>query len=175
MKKLKLKYHPVEQKIILEKWNPTADWEPLDYQVKETYLQQLPVNFFEQWFTKLHETSEIQLSVVGTEMDYKDLRKMIDFYNGSHSDKKYSLLDRYEELPSVENCYRKIKETSNSILSQLQKDIEQEKEEKIKNDFLDLKYAVEAATQEEEKPINLCFVGSYSTGKSSLINSLLGV
>ncbi len=173
MKELKIIYHPIEQRIKIKEKHPQGNWIDIKKNPKEKFLQDLPGDFFNNIFKDFGEKN-IQISFKGTDMDYADLKQMVDFYNGKNENTKLSLLENFEKIPAVEDCYSSIKNTSKKILCSIQSDISKESDTEIKQRFSEVSTKVEAAANKEDEPIHLCFIGAYSTGKSTLINALLG-
>lgn len=173
MTELKIIFHPVEQKISIKEKISQNTWSDIRCNPNQKFIQDLPGDFFRNLF-KNYDEKNIQISFKGTRMDYEDLKQMVEFYNGKNEDTKLSLLENFEELPSVENCYEEIKATSRKILNSLQQDIADESDLEIKKQFEVLSQTIDIAANAEEEPIHLCFIGAYSTGKSTVINALLG-
>lgn len=173
MTELKIIFHPIEQKIRIKEKISQNTWADIKQNPTQNFIQDLPGDFFRNLF-KNYDEKNIQITFKGTVMDYEDLKQMVAFYNGQNEDTKLSLLENFEELPSVENCYREIKVTSKKILNSLQQDITYESDGKIKEELEFLSKTIDIAANAEEEPIHLCFIGAYSTGKSTVINALLG-
>jgi len=177
MTKLKVKYQPVLQEIHIECYNPVEKkWELTDYNPTsngQIFLQDLKIDFFTNMFKKFGDKN-IEIYFKGTKMDFDDFSTMVDYYNRKNENTKFSLIENFEQLPSVSKSFEDIKETSKEILDNLQEDIDCESDAKIKSQFSALRNEVEKAATSKSAPIHLCFIGAYSTGKSTLINSLIG-
>ncbi|WP_443738905.1 dynamin family protein [Treponema sp.] len=177
MTKLKVKYQPVLQEIYIECYNPVEKkWELTDYKPTsngQIFLQDLKIDFFTNMFKKFGDKN-IEIYFKGTKMDFDDFSTMVDYYNRKNENTKFSLIENFEQLPSVSKSFEDIKETSKEILDNLQEDIDCESDAKIKSQFSALRNEVEKAATSKSAPIHLCFIGAYSTGKSTLINSLIG-
>lgn len=128
---------------------------------------------------------EVNLAVTMTKKDYEDFLQMVDYFNES-SDVKINPT-RLAELPDMEKTYEVVKEHGIDSINILNS--KRESFHKVNSDNENVLkciniYAEEinAATRKikekidtlEDNSVNLCFSGPYSSGKSSLINSLIG-
>ncbi len=180
MKELMIMYHPVKKEI---RFLAKVKGEFLDIPYKicpnlskyapengEFLLQNQGNQFFEDiWEQFSHD--KINLVFKGTKVDYEDFVEKIAEYN-KHAGEDRVFVKDFIELPAVDEIFSQInvfcEETINLFESELQgSDIQ----------------AVFTARKEEfekkrkklnENDINLCLVGTYSSGKSTFINTLIG-
>ena len=110
---------------------------------------------------------------------------MVEYYNEGHSVKINATL--LAELPDMNTTYTKVKEHGEKAIAILKK--HREDFHTIQTDTPAVKESIDSFSQEVYKAsalirekidcmgdnnINLCFAGVYSTGKSTLINAILG-
>lgn len=131
-------------------------------------LQNLGEVFFRDVHAAMNGTEKVIIDFKGTKIDYEDLRRMIEFYNKNHGDKFE--IGEFFELPNVSQIYDDVKESSNEVISNFAND-EQYIQGKIKGSISNLKNKIRSL---DKGDVNLCFVGTYSSGKSTLVNAILG-
>lgn len=193
--KLVIKYHPAEGKIsfkVLEGDNPIdKNYEKLQkYELKENFILSLQGNeFFDDILTPFIGKSSIDVEIKTTRLDYEDFKNQVCEYNKS-SKTKINLKELTDscELLSMKDSYEKIKELGISFsklleeyeinIGNIQCNASSSREcinkavDKIKEEYE--KIINELNILSADNNVNICLAGSYSSGKSTLINSLLG-
>jgi len=185
--KIELRYHPALKEMHFRRWT-SVGWADIDLsrsnhlhkyvlskEKNGIILQNLGSEFFDDIKKSMDGYNEIIIDFQGTQLDYGDFKNMIDYNNKKNNNITFSI-GGFTELNDMESLYQDIvlfsKETiialentskDNDVLTDTKKElIERIEEIKDKKKKLD------------NNTINLCFVGAYSTGKSTLINAILG-
>ena len=146
--------------------------------------------FFKDILHPFYGKSCVQVSIKTTREDYEDFKLMVDSYNKSKDKEKTIRLCDFtedDELPDMQQVFALVKNHGDRISELLDKaylDIGNIKcasqnsrtyiskvAERIKNASDKIK---EKRSSLDDNRINLCFIGAYSAGKSSLINAILG-
>lgn len=125
------------------------------------------------------------IKVITTKNDYDDFLQMLDYFN-AESRVKISAT-HFAELPDMEATFNAVKEHGESAISILKKHRESFFEIDMRNEVIkgivqrfaaDLQAEVDNIAEKiesmSENNVNLCFAGVTSSGKSALINSILG-
>jgi hypothetical protein len=127
----------------------------------------------------------IDIEVITTKIDYEDFEQMVEYFNNDSPIRVDIAL--ISELPDMESTYRVVKTHGEKSVGILEKHKAKFFEINMHNPYV--KQAVEgfaADIQKEvysikdkidaiaENNVNLCFAGVYSSGKSALINAILG-
>jgi hypothetical protein len=148
-------------------------------------LQDHGNGFFDDIAEAFDGEKTVHIEVVTTRMDYEDFEQMYETYNKSGNVKITATLS--SELPNMEYTYQVVKEygeksitilkkhkiecwninTSVESVKKSVKEFSAEIQEKI--DDIDSKI-----TSMSDNNVDLFFAGGYSTGKSKLINAILG-
>ena len=180
MKEVMISYHPVKKEIRffgkfkgdfveipyddcehLKKYSPNAG---------EFLLQNQGSGFFDDIYEQFSKDN-IQITFKGTKIDYEDLQKKISDYNDS-KEKPLFEVSSFIELPDVAEIYGCIKdfctETINSFDSELEDNETKETYRLRKAAFVQKLAALDG------DEVNLCLVGTYSAGKSTFINAIIG-
>lgn len=146
--------------------------------------------FFDDIMKPFYGKSCVQVSIKTTREDYEDFKLMVDSYNKSY-DKEITIrlcdFTEDDELPDMQQVFSRVKNHGDRISELLDKaylDIGNIKcasqdsrtyiskvAERIKNASDKIK---EKRSSLDDNRINLCFIGAYDAGKSSLINAILG-
>ncbi len=180
MKELMLAYHPVKKEIrffgkfkgdfveipydecpFLEKYSPEKG---------EFLLQNQGSNFFDDIWNQFAQDN-VNIIFKGTKIDYEDLQKKISDYNDS-KDKQVFKITKFIELPNVSEIFECISEFCDSTLDSF--------EEMLQDNETKLIFKRRKALFEEKRhaldnnDVNLCLVGTYSSGKSTFINAIIG-
>ena len=180
MKELMLAYHSVKKEIRffgkfkgefveipyeecprLEQYSPgTGDF----------VLQNQGKKFFDDIWEQFAKDN-INITFKGTKIDYEDLQKKIADYNETNG-KQILKITKFIELPNVSETYEAISKFCNETLDTFEKEL-QDNETKLifrrrKSLFEERKQAL------DENDVNLCLVGTYSAGKSTFINAIIG-
>ncbi len=145
----------------LEKYSPEKG---------EFLLQNQGTQFFDDiWNQFLKENIEITFK--GTKIDYEDLQRKISDYNEAKGKKIFKIV-KFIELPTVSEIYDCIEAFCNETLDTFEKKLE---ENETKATFRKRRAAFEDYRQSlNVNDVNLCLVGTYSAGKSTFINALIG-
>lgn len=180
MKELMIMYHPVKKEIrFLAKVK--GDFIDVPYSMCTNLLNYAPdhgefllQNQGNQFFNDIWEQfsrDKISLVFKGTKIDYEDFCEKVIEYNKYAGEERITV-SRFIELPSVIEIFDRIngfcEETLRLFDSELQNSdirasfLERRREFEIKREML------------SKNDVNLCLVGTYSSGKSTFINTLIG-
>lgn len=146
-------------------------------------------DFFDDILYPFSGKDNVKISLRTTRLDYEDFTQQVAEYNGKHPNKINLLpLDPNDELPDMVATFNLIKEQGEKIISLLDlhwnyiqnisctsnntKKYMNTIAEKLEQEKLKIKKSLTALT--EDNNVNLCLVGVHSSGKSTLINTLLG-
>ena len=180
MKELMIMYHPVKKEIrFLAKVKGEFIDIPLTMcpnllkytpQKGEFLLQNQGNQFFEDlWEQFSHD--EIKLVFKGTKVDFDDFVDKVEEYNKTVGEERIIAND-FIELPAVDEIFSKINEFCDETISLFETEL---KDSDIKEIFQARKEEFENKRKKlTTNDINLCLVGTYSSGKSTFINSLIG-
>ena len=180
MKELMIMYHPVKKEIrFLAKVKGEFIDVPLTMcpnllkytpQKGEFLLQNQGNQFFEDlWEQFSHD--EIKLVFKGTKVDFDDFVDKVEEYNKTVGEERIIAND-FIELPAVDEIFSKINEFCDETISLFETEL---KDSDIKEIFQARKEEFENKRKKlTTNDINLCLVGTYSSGKSTFINSLIG-
>lgn len=192
--KLKMTYHPAKKEVLFERFGAEgtpvtirSDSKLYKYMNKkgQFILQDHGDAFFEDIAKAFDGESSVDMEVVTTKSDFGDFEQMVEYYNEGHSVKINATL--LAELPDMNTTYTKVKEHGEKAIAILKK--HREDFHTIQTDTPAVKESIDSFSQEVYKAsalirekidcmgdnnINLCFAGVYSTGKSTLINAILG-
>lgn len=180
MKELMLMYHPVKKEIrFLAK--AKGEFVEIPYAMcpwlsqygpdkGEFLLQNHGNKFFEDiWEQFLRD--KVSLVFKGTKIDYDDFKKKVKEYNKSVNEERFKI-SKFIELPSVADIYSCINSFCDDTIEVFQNEL---KDSDIQKSFLVRKEQFEAKKENLKKnDVNLCLVGTYSSGKSTFINALIG-
>ena len=192
---LQMKYHPAKKEVEFRRFKDEKEIQIRDDSKLKKYvkkkgefvLQHYGNEFFDDIAYVFDGLDEVNIDVVTTEEDYKDFEKMVEEYNngGLHKCKINAKL--IDKLPDMDETFKKVKvfgEKAKNIL-----EIHKNKLYEIKSNSNNVLSSIDAFSRhinDEIKNINekienlndncisLCFVGVYSSGKSALINAILG-
>ncbi len=180
MKELMIMYHPVKKEIrFLAKvkgafldipYNICPNLQPYSPGHGEFLLQNQGNQFFNDiWEQFLNE--KISLVFKGTKIDYEDFQEKIAEYNKSTGEERF-IISNFIELPSVADIFNCINEFCDDTLTVFDTELEGSE---IVSSFKNRKFEFEKKREQlNENDINLCLVGTYSSGKSTFINTLIG-
>lgn len=180
MKELMIMYHPVKKEIhFLAKVK--GDFIDVPYKMCPNLSKYSPENgefllqnqgnqFFEDlWEQFSHD--KISLVFKGTKVDYEDFIEKIAEYNKSVGEDRIFIKD-FIELPAVDEIFSQINNFCDETISLFETELQGS----------DIQALFQSRKEEFEKKrkklnsndINLCLVGTYSSGKSTFINTLIG-
>ena len=180
MKELMIMYHPVKKEI---RFLAKVKGEFLDIPYKmcpnlsqyspengEFLLQNQGNQFFDDiWEQFSHD--KINLVFKGTKVDYEDFIEKIAEYNKSVGEDRVFIKD-FIELPAVDVIFKQINEFCDETIALFETEL---KDSDIQVHFQSRKEVFETKRKKlSESDINLCLVGTYSSGKSTFINTLIG-
>lgn len=180
MKELMIMYHPVKKEIrFLAKvkgefldipYDICPNLLPYSPEHGEFLLQNQGNQFFDDiWEQFLHE--KISLVFKGTKIDYEDFKEKIAEYNKSCDEERF-VISNFIELPSVADIFSRINEFCDDTLAVFDTELHGSE---IITSFKARKYEFEKKREKlNENDINICLVGTYSSGKSTFINTLIG-
>lgn len=189
--RIKIIYHPILKEMRFERyengrWVEAGDERSILHNYvteKNLLLQNLGNRFFQDIADSMDNISNVALDFNGTLDDYEDLKKMVVYYQSEHEETpcKISVGD-LAELPSVKTLFDEVMDYSNETSDNFQKIIERVNAEGYGTEIHSICDQLEKwlgdlmKTREglKENAVNLCFVGAYSSGKSTLINALIG-
>ena len=180
MKELMIMYHPVKKEIrFLAK--AKGEFVEIPYAMcpwlnqygpdnGEFLLQNHGNKFFDDiWEQFLRDN--VNLVFKGTKVDYEDFIKKVREYNKSVGEDRFKVT-QFIELPSVTDIYTAIAEFCDETLDTFDKELQFSD---IKKSFIARKSDFESKKDRlNNSDVNLCLVGTYSSGKSTFINALIG-
>lgn len=191
---LKMKYHPARKEVIftrIQKDGREIQIPPSSRLGKymgmkgKFVLQDFGKNFFDDIADAFDGLKSLNISVVTTRLDYEDFTQMVEQYNLEGRCKITSTL--VAELPNMDKTFEQVKahgEESINILSVRSRefydiDLRTPSVREVANTFAQqLNHEIEEIRGKIENlndtNISLCFTGVYSSGKSALINAILG-
>ncbi len=180
MKELMIMYHPVKKEIhFLAKvkgeflevpYKICANLMPYSPEHGEFLLQNQGNKFFNDIFEQF-SNEKISLVFKGTKVDYEDFCEKIAEYNKFAGEERFTI-NNFIELPSVTEIFNRInnfcEETLNLFDTELQGSEVQQSFQNRRAEFEKKREQLSCSD------INLCLVGTYSSGKSTFINTLIG-
>lgn len=185
MDRIMIEYHPVKNEIYFSHENngyfvryadgdlkKLGKYLPKREKEKNNFLlQNQGTRFFDDLCESIPNIETHPIVFKGTYNDFVDFRKMVENYN---EQKRAEILkiDSHIELNDVEMMYNAVVDFTKKVLLIFDQHIEipeiKAVYEKHKDDYFQKKEEL------DKNSVNLCFVGTYSSGKSTLINALIG-
>lgn len=180
MRELMISYHSVKKEIrFFDKVKGEFEEIPYTFFPKlekygpakgEFLLQNQGTQFFDDIWKQFMKDS-INITFKGTKIDYEDLQKKIADYNEARGKQIFEIV-HFIELPTVSEIYDCIERFCTETLDTFEKELD-ENETKIifrkrRAAFEEYRLSLNA------NDVNLCLVGTYSSGKSTFINALIG-
>ncbi|OQA25492.1 MAG: hypothetical protein BWY61_00976 [Firmicutes bacterium ADurb.Bin354] len=136
----------------------------------EFLLQNQGSNFFDDIWEQFSREN-VNLTFKGTKIDYEDFRKKVADYNEEKEKEIFKIAD-YIELPNVSEIYEAISDFCGEALESFDSQL---KNQETKQMFrLRKKLFDERKAVLDQDEVNLCLVGTYSAGKSTFINAIIG-
>lgn len=180
MKELMIMYHPVKKEIrFLAKVKgeflevPYAMCNNLQRYSPEhgEFLLQNQGNQFFNDIWEQFSNEQISLVFKGTKIDYEDFCEKIAEYNKSTGEERI-IVNNFIELPAVTEIFDKINSFCEDTIKVFDTELQ---DSDIKKSFQSRRAEFEIKREQLNKnDINLCLVGTYSSGKSTFINTLIG-
>lgn len=192
--KLIMKYHPAKKEVFFQRFQneqevPIRNDSRLMYymNLKGKFVLQDHGNvFFEDIAKAFDGLKELDIQVITTKMDYEDFEQMVEYYNAESSSCKIhpTLI---AELPDMIKTFDEVKRHGEQAIAILQshrqklfelpldsENIRSSAENFAKQIDDEIKNIREKITSLGDNNVNLCFTGIYSSGKSTIINAILG-
>lgn len=180
MKEVMLAYHPVKKEIrffgkfkgdfVELPYEDCPKLEPYSPGSGEFVLQNLGSKFFDDIWEQFLKDN-INITFKGTQIDYEDFLKKVSDYN-ELKEKEIFKVANFIELPNVSEIYDAISEFCNNTLEVFEQQLQDNETKLI---FRKRKSLFEERKQSLDKnEVNLCLVGTYSAGKSTFINAIIG-
>ena len=191
---LVMKYHPAKKEIQFRRFQNgqeaiiREDSRLMQYMNDKGkfILQDKGDSFFEDIAAAFDGLKEVNMQIVTTKLDYEDLEQMVEHYNSTHKACQM-VISRFIELPDMEQTFSAVKHYGEQAIEILKdhkaKLIENKSSNinvakssesfasQISNEISNIQEKIRSLT---DNNISLCFAGAYSTGKSALINAILG-
>lgn len=185
MSKIMIKYHPVKKEIHFltddsgnfneVKYTDSPALEEYSPENGEFLLQDQGYSFFDNLQEAFLGLQNTEIVFKGTKIDYEDFQKMVVNYN-RHQEREGSEvklnLGEFIELPDIGAIYDEIKSVAGDTVELFESELSEGSTKEIfraRKQKLDDK-----VTDIEQDNVNLCFVGTYSSGKSTFINAIIG-
>ncbi len=180
MKELMIMYHPVKKEIhFLAKVK--GEFIDVPYKMCPNLSKYSPENgefllqnqgnqfFADLWEQFSHD--KISLVFKGTKVDYEDFIEKIAEYNKSVGEDRIFIKD-FIELPAVDEIFSQINNFCDETISLFETELQGSDIQAL---FQSRKEVFEKKRKKlNSNDINLCLVGTYSSGKSTFINTLIG-
>lgn len=180
MKELMIMYHPVKKEIrFLAKvkgeflevpYSMCTNLLPYSPEHGEFLLQNQGNQFFNDIWEQFSR-EKISLVFKGTKIDYEDFCEKVVEYNKFAGEERFLIAD-FIELPSVTEIFSRINSFCDDTLRVFDSELQNSE---IRSSFLARRKEFEKKREAlNANDINLCLVGTYSSGKSTFINTLIG-
>ena len=196
---LRITYHPAKRSIYFEVRDGKTPINEIQYETLDKYalrqkgsfiLNLCGNSFFEDILKPFSGKDEVSVSMRTTRLDYEDFKRRVEEYNKISKDTKITLLplNECDELADMRTAFNAIKEQGENIVSLLDshwnaiqnipcmtnnaKEYLMKIAEKIKTEKDHINKELKALTTDTN--VNLCVIGVHSSGKSTLINTLIG-
>ena len=180
MKELMIMYHPVKKEIhFLAKvkgeflevpYKICPNLIPYSPEHGEFLLQNQGNKFFNDIYEQF-SNEKISLVFKGTRVDYDDFCEKIAEYNKSTGEDRFTI-NNFIELPAVTEIFNRINNFCEETLKVFDTELQ---DSEIKQSFQARRAEFEKKREQlNRNDVNLCLVGTYSSGKSTFINTLIG-
>ena len=192
---LEMEYHPAMKEIEFRRGSGTGTTRVdkksclAKYMLEQKgkfILQDHGNDFFDDVKKAFDGLSEVEIKVVTTKLDYMDFEQMAEYYNEG-SDKFKITTTLLAELPSMKAAFKDVMDFGKNTVDALNAKKTIVFDVPTKNGTVKERAQSLASFLSEEvssirtkmdnlesSNVNICFAGVYSSGKSSLINALLG-
>ena len=194
--KLQMMYQPAKKEVLFRRFQNGKEVKIEETSVLAEYMNkkgkfvlQDQGNIFLENIARCFDGEKtILIEVTTTKNDFEDFKQMIEYFNSESQEMKIDTTF-LAELPDMDTTYQVIKEHGEKAVCILESNKLKFKEINTKDSPVNVQECVEEfikVTQNEisnikekiasmgENNINLCFAGVFSTGKSKLINAILG-
>lgn len=198
--RLRIEYYPARRKIrfILFEENMCDENPEQEFPSLAKYIIERPdftlclcgSEFFDDILKPFAGKSTVPVSIKTTRIDYEDFKLMVDSYNELDNKAKIVLEEPCEAefLSDMFDTFEALKNYGKQMCSRLERaqqnvrNIEcsslssREYIDQIANKIKGVTKNIHKGVQklDNDNFVNLCFIGAYSSGKSTLINALLG-
>ena len=180
VKELMIMYHPVKKEIrFLAKvkgafldvpYSMCTNLLPYSPEHGEFLLQNQGNQFFNDIWEQFSR-EKISLVFKGTKIDYEDFCEKVEEYNKSVGEDRFTIAN-FIELPAVTEIFDRINNFCEDTLRVFDSELQNSE---IRSSFLERRKEFEKKREQlNANDINLCLVGTYSSGKSTFINTLIG-
>lgn len=200
---LQMRYHPAKKEVEFRRFQGTQEIPIRSDSKLQKYMQNEKGTFvlqdhgrelFDDIAANFDGLPEVAMRVITTKPDFIDFQQMAEYYNAAPdrschitAEPGSALSDEEDYLPDMGQIYRNVSDYGQEavqILEAMQRSFA-----KIPAKNADVKKSVDIFSEEVSREIdsirtkveslgdnnvNLCFAGVYSSGKSALINALLG-
>lgn len=192
---LQMKYHPAKKEVEFRRFQ-SGEEIPIDSSSRlRKYMNQkgtfIIQNYGKPFFNDIAKAfdgeKKIDIKVITTKIDYDDFCQMVENYNKSNESKCKFSPELVSELPDMNETFEEVKTYGNNSIGILDDFRNELAKPKFKNDNVkkivsgldnEIKVQIKEVKDKIESlndnRVNLCFTGIYSSGKSTLINALLG-
>jgi len=198
---LRMKYHPAKKEVSFSRFQIVdGTTSPDEVQIRgdsvlaaytnkkgSFVLQYHGKKFFEDIVEAFDGQRSVAIEVITTKNDFEDFLQMVEFFNFSKVSPVKISATLLAELPDMDATYRAVKNHGKQavgILECHQKNFfETDKTHEAVKAYVDsfcdevkkeINSIIEKINATEDNHVNLCFAGVYSSGKSALINAILG-
>jgi len=180
MKEMMMAYHPVKKEVrfygkfkgefVEIPYDECPRLEPYSPGAGEFVLQNQGTKFFDDIWEQFSQDN-VNITFKGTKIDYEDIQMKISDYNAV-KEKEIFKISKFIELPNVSEIFGYVNEFCDSALESFEEML-QDNETKLV--FKRRRTLFEEKRQNLEKDeVNICLVGTYSAGKSTFINAVIG-
>ena len=193
---LMMKYHPAKKEVEFRRFQDRKEVAIRSDSILRTkymnkkgnfVLQDYGNEFFDDIADAFDGLEVVDIQVTTTKMDFADFKEMAEYYNEDGKCKINATL--IAELPDMKQAFQEAIKCGKTAIAQLQYHDEQlfnfymKKENRVVNvnaenyrkqiqeEISNIKEKIASMT---DNTVNLCFTGVYSSGKSALINAILG-
>ena len=194
--KLVMKYHPAKKEVEFHRFQKDKEVPIRSDSCLALYmnkkgnfvLQDQGKEFFDNIAKAFDGLKTVDIDVITTKLDYDDFKEMVEHYNTCDSNGLCSIRPSLvAELPDMKQTFREVMKHGEDSIAVLEKhkqylyEMPLEKKsvrESAKNFALqidnEIKHIREKMDSLCDNTVSLCFTGVYSSGKSALINAILG-
>lgn len=191
--KLVMKYHPAKKEVEFHRYHnekeiPIRNDSRLRHYMNmkgKFVLQDFGNSFFDDIAKAFDGLKIVDIEVITTKLDYEDFMQMVEYYNeGSICKMNPTLL---AELPDMKQTYLEVVKHGEESISMLSthrqklfeiplknENVKKSAERFAKQIDVEIKNIREKIDSLGDNNVSLCFTGVYSSGKSALINALIG-